>query len=332
MIVTMKNLLITGGAGYIGSHAVYKAINKGYNVKVVDSLVTGNEQVLKIIEQLTKKKVDFSKVDIRDKVEMKKIFNEFQPEFVMNFAALKSVGEGEKHPDEYYDNNVNGVTNILKCIDPKTTKLVFSSTAAVYDPFQDLPLTEKSILKPISVYGKTKLECEKLIAKSKCKSVVFRYFNVVGNIETGDFGEYPEKTTNLLPLVLQTLTGKRESVTLFGDKFGTKDGSQERDYIDVNDIVDAHFLAIEKELPDEKYTINLGTGKPTSCLELFSVAEGVTGKKLNYIVGEPRQGDPESSFASADLAKEVLGWSAKRDLKDSITAQWKWMQKKFLVN
>jgi len=149
----------------------------------------------------------------------------------------------------------------------------------------------------------------------------------VGNIETGDFGEYPEKTTNLLPLVLQTMAGKRESITLFGNKFGTKDGSQERDYIDVNDIVDAHFLAIEKDLAREKYTVNLGTGKPTSCLAMFSLAESVTGKKLNYVVGEPRQGDPERSFASADLAKEVLGWSAKRDLKDSIRSQWEWMQR-----
>jgi len=153
----MKNLLITGGAGYIGSHAVYKALKAGYNVKVVDSLVTGNEKVLEIIETLTNKKIDFSKVDIRDKLEMKKIFNDFQPDFVMNFAALKSVGEGEKHPEEYYDNNVNGFANLLSCIDPKKTRLVFSSTAAVYDPFQDLPLTESSILKPISVYGKTKL-------------------------------------------------------------------------------------------------------------------------------------------------------------------------------
>jgi UDP-glucose 4-epimerase len=321
----MKKLLITGGAGYIGSHALLKGIQEGYQVKVVDSLIAGHESVLQIIEDLTKQKVNFSKIDIRDKENFKKIVDEFEPDYIMNFAALKSVGEAEKFPEEYYDNNVNGLANVLSAIKGTSTKLVFSSTAAVYDPNQELPLTEESRLQPIGVYGKTKLKCEKLIQASDIKSVIFRYFNVVGNHPDGVIGEYPEKTTNLLPLVLQALAGKRDNMTLFGCNFNTRDGSQERDYIDVNDLVDGHFLALQKDFTDKTTIMNLGTGNPASCLELFKIAEEVTGSKLDYKIVEPRAGDPEKSFASADKALKLLDWKAKRSLKESIEAQWKWM-------
>jgi UDP-glucose 4-epimerase len=322
----MKKLLITGGAGYIGSHAVLQGIQEGYKVKVIDSLVTGHKEVFETIEKLTGKKIDFSQIDIRNKTELLKTIDSFAPDYLMNFAALKSVGEGETHAEEYYDNNVNGFSNILSVLEEGSTKIVFSSTAAVYDPFQEAPLTENSKLGPLSVYGKTKLQCEELLNKSSIKSIIFRYFNVVGNHPDGVIGEYPEKVTNLLPIVLQALAGKRDKVTLFGNDFNTKDGSQERDYIDVNDLVNAHFLALVKDFNEKTVVMNLGTGGATSCLELFSIAEQVTGRKLNYEVGPHRPGDKEKDYASSQKAFELLGWQTKRNLRESIEAQWKWMQ------
>lgn len=327
----MQRLLITGGAGYIGSHAVLQGIQEGYQVKVVDSLISGHEKVFSTIEEMTGERVDFTQADIRNKENMSRIVDSFAPDFIMNFAALKSVGDGENFPAEYHDNNVNGLRNLLETLSGSHTRVIFSSTAAVYDPFQELPLTEDAKLAPINVYGKTKLDCEKLLQESKLQSVIFRYFNVVGNQESGLMGEYPEKATNLLPIVMQTLADKREKVTLFGANFATRDGYQERDYIDVLDIVRAHFLALQAQFVEKTTVMNLATGNSVSCLELFAVAEEITGKKLRYEIGAPRQGDPERSFASAKRALSLLGWQTQRSIQESVEAQWRWIQRYFAL-
>jgi UDP-glucose 4-epimerase len=326
-------LLITGGAGYIGSHAVLQGLQLGYDVYVIDSLVTGNLDMLEKIRTLsTNKNLTFHKVDLTDKEALDKVVDEIHPDFTMHFAALKSVGEGEKFPEQYHFNNVIGTTNLVNALVRVGSKLVFSSTAAVYDATQPMPVTEESKLGPINIYGKTKLQCENVIKNSGLKYVIFRYFNVVGNNPDGLIGEKPEKCTNFLPIVMQTLAGKREKTTIFGANYKTADGFQERDYIDILDLVDAHFLAISYLEKHDSDIINLATGKPSSCKEIMEEAEAISGKKLAYEIGEHRVGDPESIYADPQKALKLLNWSAKRSLHDSVVSQWLWTKKYYQID
>jgi UDP-glucose 4-epimerase len=326
----MKKLLITGGAGYIGSHTLLEALNSHYEVLVIDSLERGYKESLERVEQLSGKKVRFEKVDIRNKEEINKALQSFNPEVVIHFAAYKSVGEGQQFPEKYYENNVHATELLLQSmVENSVKRIIFSSSAAVYGMSDQLPITESSPTNPISVYGETKLEMEKLIDRySKehgLESVAFRYFNAVGAHESGMLGEDPRSSTNLLPLVMQTLTGRRKEVQLFGNKFNTEDGSQERDYIHVSDLAIAHIKAAEIDLPEGNMLIlNLSTGRSTSCLKVFKISEDVSGKKLNYTVVSPREGDPEILYADNSKAKEILKWEPVRDIRKSIEDQWLW--------
>lgn len=323
-------ILITGGAGYIGSHTVLEALRKGYEVAVIDNLERGYLEAVKRVEKLSGSKVAFFKADLRNIEEIEKVFEEVMPETVIHFAAYKSVGEGQKEPEKYWKNNVEATENLLKVmVKYKTKRIIFSSSAAVYGMSKDLPITEESEKNPISVYGETKLEMEKLVQKYAkeygFEAIAFRYFNAVGADESGEIGEDPSASTNLLPLVLQTLAGKRAEVLLFGNQFSTEDGTQERDYIHVSDLAEAHILACEVELPKgELLSLNLSTGIRTSCKKVFDIAEEVSGKKLNYRVVEPRDGDPEVLYATGEKARNLLKWQAKRDIRKSIEDQWKW--------
>ncbi len=323
-------IIITGGAGYIGSHTVLEALKRGHRVLVIDNLERGYLEALERVERLSGIKPEFIKADLRNAEEINKIIEDFLPECAIHFAAYKSVGESEQKPDMYYENNVKATENLLLAlIKNNTKKIIFSSTAAVYNPEQELPFTENSEMSPISVYGKTKAEMENLISdyaeKYGMEAIAFRYFNAVGNDDSGEIGEDPRSSTNLLPIVMQVLTGKREQVQLFGDNFNTEDGSQERDYIHVSDLASAHITAAETTLETGRmYIMNLSTGKPTSCKKVFEIAEKESGKKLNYQVVEPRAGDPERSYASNSLAKETLGWEPTRTIEVSIRDQWRW--------
>lgn len=325
----MKKVLVTGGAGYIGSITLIQLLEKGHDVCVVDSLERGYQDALDRVKKLSGKTFRFEKCDVRDKDKMAKVFESFKPEAVVHFASYKSVGEAEKEPQKYFDNNLGGMMVLLELMcEFGVKKIIFSSTAAVYGNGK-MPLSEDSPTNPLNAYGQSKLEMEKLAKQYEKKgisTIALRYFNAVGAHISGELGEDPSRSTNLLPLVMQTLIGRRPQVMLFGNQFGTADGSQERDYIDVYDLARAHVLALEKEL-DGFEAINLSTGSPTSCLEVFKKSEEVAGKKLNYQVTEPRAGDPEVLYAISDKAFELLSWKPVKTIDDSITDQWHWTEK-----
>jgi UDP-glucose 4-epimerase len=329
-----QTILITGAAGYIGSHALLEILqNTDYQVIAVDSLERGYIEAVQRVESLSGRKCMFEQGDLKDTTFVDHVMTTYKPQTIIHFAAYKSVSEGEQFPEKYHENNVIATENVLKAmVKHNCQKIVFSSSAAVYAVDQALPHTEESKLGPINIYGQTKLEMEQLIERY-CKqyglrAFAFRYFNAVGADVSGEIGEDPENSTNLLPLVLQTLVGNREKVSLFGNSFSTADGTQERDYIHVTDLAVAHLKAVQTELQPGVYiALNLSTGIPTSCKTLFELAEKVSGKHLKYEVTPPRKGDPERLFASNDRAKELLNWNPTRTIEISIKDQWNWVQK-----
>ena len=324
-----KKVLVTGGAGYIGSQTVLLFLRSGYEVCVIDSLERGYKTALSRVEGLSGKKVRFEQMDVRDEKQLDAVLRSFEPEAILHFASYKSVGEAEKNPEMYFDNNVNGFRVLISAMVRHEIKtLMFSSTAAVYGN-GEIPLREDMRTGPVSVYGQTKLDMEKIAfeyADKGVNTVAFRYFNAVGADDSGEIGEDPSRSTNLLPLVLQTLVGKREEVLLFGDGFSTSDGTQERDYIHVKDLALAHLLAVENPIKGFE-AVNLSTGVATSCMEVFKLAEKISGRKLNFRVVEPRQGDPEILCATNKKAKDLFGWVPKYAIKQSIADQWYWTVK-----
>lgn len=326
-------IFITGAAGYIGSHAVLQALESGYQVIAFDSLERGFKEALDRVEKLTGKKIQFIQGDLRNKNAIEEALKDTLPDIVFHFAAYKSVGEGEQEPEKYFENNVDASINLIESmINLGIPKIIFSSTAAVYS-YQvnsKLPFTEDTQPNPINVYGKTKLMLEQKIKdyteKYKLKAIAFRYFNVAGAHQSGDIGEDTKTSTNLIPVTCNVLVGNKEKVYLFGNKFNTKDGSQERDYIHVDDIVSAHIKALSYE-GNNFEIFNLSTGKSTSCLEIFKLAEEISGQKLNYEVTEPRKGDPEILYASSQKAQNLLGWTPKYNVKDCIKTYWNWIKK-----
>lgn len=324
-----KKILVTGGAGYIGSITLVELLKNDYEVCVVDTLERGYMQALDRVKKITGKDFTFEKLDVRDKEKMKLVFEKFEPDSVIHFASYKSVGEADREPDKYFDNNVGGFKSVLELmVEFGVGQLIFSSTAAVYGN-GSLPISEDSPKNPMNAYGQSKLQMEELANEYVSKgisTVALRYFNAVGAYPTGELGEDPSRSTNLLPLVMQTLVGRREEVLLFGNNFNTNDRSQERDYIDVYDLAMGHLMALEKDI--KGFTaINLSTGKATSCLEIFKLSEEVSKKKLNYRVVDPRAGDPEVLYASNKKAEMLLGWVPKKSVRDSIVDQWNWTEK-----
>ncbi len=306
------NIFITGGAGYIGSHTVLEALRRNHRVFVFDSLERGYREAIDRVQNLANRQIIFIQGDLRNREDIADALKDTKPEIVIHFAAYKSVGEGEKEPEKYYKNNVEATIILLEeMIKNKINKIIFSSSAATDGIVDQMPITEQSPTNPISVYGKTKLEMEKMIdnftKKYGLESVAFRYFNAVGADESGEIGEDPRHTTNLIPLVMHTLVGKREKVYLFGDKFDTADGTQERDYIHVSDLATAHLDAAEKSFNrGEMMILNLSTGQKTSCLEIFRLAQEISGKTLDYEVVGPRQGDPVTLYADNSKARSIL--------------------------
>jgi len=315
-----KDILVTGGAGYIGSVAVKQLVEQGYKITVVDSLFRG-DSLLGYINSVAK----FYKIDIakeRDKLEQ--MFKENQFDAVMHFAAYKSVEESMKNPEKY-KNNVIGTENLLDLMDKYgVKKIIFSSSAAVYKP-SDSPLKEEDSLKPANVYGQTKFQCEEKI-KDFCpkKGIIYanlRYFNVAGDGGLNYVDPMPE---NVLPIIMETLVGKRKEFVIFGTDYNSRDGTCLRDYIHVSDLVRAHILALNIK---ESITVNLGTSRGYTVLELVKISEETTGQKLNYRFGPRRVGDPDSLVASNQKAKEILGWEPKKDIKEMISSAYKVYEK-----
>ncbi len=316
-------ILVTGGAGYIGSHMVWLLLEKGYDVVVIDNLEKGHKKAV-----LGGK---FYNGDLKDKEFLEKVFAENDILAVIHFAASSLVGESVQNPIKYYYNNVYGTLNLVDTmIKHNVKKLVFSSTAAVYGEPENIPIIEEDKTQPTNPYGETKLAIEKMLkwmdVAYGLKFVSLRYFNVAGSHPDGIIGEDHNPETHLIPIVLQTALGIREKVIVYGNDYNTKDGTCIRDYIHVIDLCDAHLKAMEYLEKNNKSEIfNLGNGMGFSVMEVIEKASEVVGKKIPYEIGPRRAGDPSILVASSQKAQELLEWQQKyNSLETIISTAWKW--------
>lgn len=317
-------ILVVGGAGYIGSHAVYQLIEKGMEVVVVDNLQTGHEKAVH-------PKATFYRGDIRNKSFLREVFQIERIEGVIHFAANSLVGESMENPIQYFDNNVFGTQVLLDVMNEFQVKyIVFSSSAATYGNQKQIPITEDLNTNPTNTYGETKLMMEKMMnwcdQAYGIKFIALRYFNVAGARETGEIGEDHTPETHLIPSILQVALGQREQITVFGDDYDTPDGTCIRDYIHVEDLVNAHTLALSYLISGgESNVFNLGNNKGFSVKEIIDAVCEVTNQSISFKIGERRQGDPDILIASSEKAKKVLGWYPKRnDIRQIITDSWNW--------
>jgi UDP-arabinose 4-epimerase len=320
----MKNILVTGGAGYIGSHTCKALAKAGYNPITYDNLSTGHKHAVKW--------GPLQVGDIRDSEKLSAVFIQYKPEAVIHFASKIVVSESVNNPDEYYDNNVNGTLNILNVMRSHLLKnIVFSSTAAVYGYPESNPIDESHSLKPINPYGKTKLACEWLLqdyqAAYNINYVALRYFNAAGADLDGELGEEHDPETHLIPLILKAIENE-SSVSVFGDDFDTSDGTCIRDYIHVTDLANAHIKALGYLFKHNKSGIfNLGTGKGHSVKEVLDTAKDVTLKNISEIKCERRSGDPDCLVANSNLAQHTLGWQPEfSELTTIIKTAWQWIK------
>jgi len=323
-------ILVTGGAGYIGSHAVLALKQAGYDVLILDNLVYGHQEIVEEVLQ-----VPLVVGDTCDRPLLDRIFSTHDIAAVMHFAAYAYVGESVTEPAKYYHNNVVGTLILLEAmVAANVKKFVFSSTCATYGIPHRIPLTEDHPQNPINPYGATKLMVERILQDFDpaydFKSVIFRYFNAAGADPNGQLGEDHNPETHLIPLVLQTALGKRDSIVIFGTDYETADGTCIRDYIHVNDLASAHILGLEYLINGGNTDFfNLGNGGGFSVREVISQAEKITGKKIKVVERDRRPGDPPVLVGSSEKAKTILGWSPQySDLKDIIAHAWQWHQKR----
>ena len=317
-------ILVCGGAGYIGSHAVHALIEKGEQVVIVDNLQTGHRGALN-------PKAKFYEGDIRDASVLDKIFTENKVEAVIHFAANSLVGESMEKPLLYFNNNVYGMQVLLEAmVRQGVDKIVFSSTAAVYGEPKRVPIHEDDETCPTNTYGETKLTMEKMMKwvsrANGVRYVSLRYFNAAGALPDGSIGEDHATETHLIPLILQVPTGRRDHITVFGDDYPTPDGTCLRDYIHVVDLADAHVLALEYLRKGGASDIfNLGNGQGFSVKEMIAAAEKATGRSIKVEIGARRAGDPAQLIASSEKARSVLGWKPQfTDVEQVIGTAWRW--------
>jgi UDP-glucose 4-epimerase len=320
----MMNVLVCGGAGYIGSHTVYELIERGHSVVVVDSLIKGHKAAVH-------NDAKFYLGDIRDEDFMDQVFKENNIDAVIDFAAFSLVGESVNEPFKYYENNVYGTLKLLEAMERAgVKKIVFSSTAATYgEPENDI-IVESDKTNPTNPYGETKLTVEKMLKWADnaygIKFVALRYFNAAGAHISGKIGEDHSPETHLIPIILQTALGQREKMFIFGDDYDTPDGTCVRDYIHVTDLADAHIKALEKLFKtNESGIYNLGNGKGFSVKEVIEKAKKVTGKDFKVEIEARRNGDPSTLIASSEKAIKELGWKPKFNTLDKIIeTAWNW--------
>lgn len=325
-----STILVTGGAGYIGSHAVLALKQAGYEVVILDNLVYGHRD---LIEQVLK--VELIEGDTIDRDLLDKLFKSRNIAAVMHFSAYAYVGESVSNPAKYYRNNVIGTITLLEAmLAASVKKFVFSSTCATYGVPETVPIPEDHPQNPINPYGATKLMVERILSDFNeaydFKSVRFRYFNAAGADPSGLLGEDHNPETHLIPLVLQTALGKRESISIFGTDYPTDDGTCVRDYIHVSDLADAHILGLEYLLKGGDSTFfNLGNGKGFSVKEVIETARQITGKEIKAVECDRRPGDPPALIGSAEKARKILGWQPQyTSIKDIMTHAWEWHQKR----
>ncbi|MBN8836672.1 MAG: UDP-glucose 4-epimerase GalE [Sphingobacteriia bacterium] len=335
----MKKILVTGGCGYIGSHTIVDLLENGFDVISVDDNSRSTRYALSGIEKITGKKIKNYTVDLKSFDDLYAIFQEHENiEGIIHFAAYKAVGESVAAPLLYYENNMFGLINLLKCVKEfSIPHFVFSSSCTVYGNPDIIPVTEQSPTKPAeSPYGATKQMGERIIqdfsAVEKTKSILLRYFNPVGAHPSNEIGELPlGKPMNLVPAITQTAIGKLPKMLVYGNDYDTRDGSCLRDYIHVSDIAHAHTLAIQYLINQKNKTqcdiFNLGTGNGVTVLEAIKTFEEVSGTKLNYEIGPRRAGDVIAIYANNDCAVQELGWKIQFGLKDMMQTAWAWEQK-----
>jgi UDP-glucose 4-epimerase len=319
-------ILVTGGAGYIGSHTVKKLVNEGFDVVVIDNLSKGHRDSLtsgiKIYVEDLENHKKVSEICLNEKISA-----------VIHFAALIEAGESMKIPLRFYENNVRNTINLLAALDKANVrKILFSSTAAVFGDPEEIPMNENSKKCPTNVYGKTKLMIETILKDvSSVKKInygILRYFNASGADESGELGEDHDPETHLIPLALQVPLGKRNKIKIFGDDYPTKDGTCIRDYIHVNDLADAHISVLKKLLEtEENFEYNLGSGKGYSVKEVISACEAATGKKIPVEVVDRRDGDAPILIADSKKIREDLGWQPKYNLNKIVSTAWNWHSK-----
>lgn len=329
-------VLVTGGAGYIGSHTTLCLLKSGFEVVVLDNLSNASRESINRVEQLTDKEVTFIEGDIRDAELLAKVFADNDIGSVIHFAALKAVGESSTIPLSYYQNNVHGSVCLLEAMQKANVRhFIFSSSATVYGEENDVPYIEHMKLgTPSSPYGTTKVMVERVLADFAISypdfaGISLRYFNPIGAHESGRIGEDPKGIpNNLLPFVAQVAVGKREKLSIFGDDYPTKDGSCERDYLHVMDLAEGHVSALQWLVNNVDFrgveAINLGTGTGTSVLDIVNTFEQATTVKIPYEVSPRRAGDLPAFWANAEKAEKMLNWTAKRTLNDMMTDTWRW--------
>jgi UDP-glucose 4-epimerase len=331
----LKTILVTGGAGYIGSHTCLELLQAGYQVVVLDNLCNANEESLRRVQALTGKSLEFYKADIRDRERLHTVLDQHSVDAVIHFAGLKAVGESMEQPMRYYDNNVRGSLTLFEVLEEhQLRKLVFSSSATVYGCSSDEPVAEDNPLQAINPYGHTKLMVEQMLrdicaADSQWSAINLRYFNPVGAHSSGEIGEDPSGVpNNLTPYITQVAVGKRERLSVWGNDYDTRDGTGVRDYIHVVDLARGHVKALQKLATSPGVlSINLGTGRNYTVLEVVAAFEKACGVSIPYQVQARRPGDLATLFANPGLALELLDWQAEFDMDRMAADAWRWQQK-----
>lgn len=331
-----KRIIVTGGAGFIGSHAVVSLINDGFNPIIVDNLTNSNVKVKENIEYITRKEIDFFQTDIRDTDNLINIFKSYDIDSVIHFAGLKSVNESIEEPLNYYANNINGTLSLIEAMKSCAVKnLVFSSSATVYGEPEYLPIDEKHSVNPTNPYGYTKLFIENILSDI-CKAyldwnvVCLRYFNPIGAHKSGLIGDNPSGIPeNLMPYILKVASGELDCLNIFGNDYDTSDGTCLRDFIHIEDLIDAHIHSLKYLTNKNKKNFNIfnvGTGIPYSVLELLHAFEDASNLKIKHRFTSRRKGDISCVFADTKLSENELGWSSTRSLKSMCLSSWNFVK------
>lgn len=330
-------ILITGGAGYIGTHTAVELLNSGYDIIIVDNFSNSTVTAIQRVEQITGTSIQSYNADIRSYTDLSEIFRKHKIEAVIHFAGLKSVNESISHPVEYYDNNIAGTINLCKVMQEfSVRRFIFSSSAVVYGDPETVPITEDFPVSTSNPYGQSKLMTEQIlndifISDNQWQIALLRYFNPVGAHESGLIGESPNGVpNNLMPYISQVAVGKLEKLHVFGGDYDTRDGTCIRDFIHVVDLAKGHVKALDyfnTQKKGEVLTLNLGTGKGYTVLELINTFQEVSGQKIRYEITERRPGDIVVSYASADQAEKILSWKTQHNLEDMCRDTWNWQSK-----
>ncbi len=326
------SILVTGGAGYIGSHTIILLVEAGYDVILFDNFCNSSKEAIRRVEKILSATLKTIEGDVRNAEDLHKVFKTQTIDSVIHFAGLKAVGESVEKPLKYYDNNVNGTTVLCEVMASHGCKsIVFSSSATVYEDSHTSPILENFPLSAANPYGRSKLMVEEIlrdiyISDNDWKIVLLRYFNPVGAHVSGIIGEDPNGIpNNLMPFITQTAVGKRDMLSVFGGDYNTPDGTGVRDYIHVMDLAQGHVKAVEKiSNISEVLTVNLGTGNGYSVLDMVKKFEEASGKKVPYEIVERRAGDIATCYADPTYAKKVLGWEAKKSIEEMCEDSWRW--------